>query len=133
MKKVWFLVVGLGLLSACHNNDAAELCASNRVAAETPIYFKLGSDIVRPEFEQQLDAGLIFIKGHRFKKVYLDGYADETGPKSYNVELSQKRAESVRDYLVAHGVDESRIVTKGHGVESGKPYEKHRMVKITFE
>lgn len=133
MKKYLFVIFGVFALAACHNNDAADSCATNRAMAETPIYFELGSYVVRPEFTQQLDQGLIYIRGHRFKKIYLDGYADEIGPESYNVELSRKRVKAVRDYLVAHGVDDARIVADWHGVEHGRPYEKHRLVKVTFE
>ena len=132
MKKSLFLLLGCVILAACHSGETIS-CADSRVMAETPIYFEPGSDVIRPEFLKQLDQGLVYIKGHRFKKIYLDGYADERGDGSYNVELSKKRVKMVRDYLVANGVADGRIVADWHGVEPGTPYEKHRSVRIIFK
>ena len=47
--------------------------------------------------------------------VRLDGYADERGDTDYNRELSQKRAEYVREVLVRNGVPASRIEVHAHG------------------
>lgn len=47
--------------------------------------------------------------------VAVNGYADRLGSKKYNLELSQKRADAVKDYLVSKGVDASRIVASGKG------------------
>ena len=47
--------------------------------------------------------------------VELEGYADPKGPKDYNVELSQRRVEAVRRYLVQNGVEVSRIHSIGLG------------------
>ncbi|MDH3768726.1 MAG: OmpA family protein, partial [Gammaproteobacteria bacterium] len=50
--------------------------------------------------------------------VRLDGYADPRGDESYNDGLSRQRAESVRDVLIAAGVERDRIAVHAHG-ESG--------------
>ena len=47
--------------------------------------------------------------------VELEGYADSKGPRDYNVELSQRRVEAVRRYLVQKGVEVSRIHSIGLG------------------
>jgi outer membrane protein OmpA-like peptidoglycan-associated protein len=47
--------------------------------------------------------------------VELEGYADAKGPRDYNVELSQRRVEAVRRYLVQKGVEVSRIHSIGLG------------------
>ena len=131
MKKYLFLIFGAVMLAGCHHHSVP--CSENRANAEMPVFFDFGSYEIRPEFAQQLDNGLIFIKGHRFKKIFLDGYADERGPNAFNVELSKKRVMAVRDYLVKNGVDDGRIVAGWHGVEGGKPYGPHRVVRILFE
>jgi OOP family OmpA-OmpF porin len=46
------------------------------------------------------------------------GYADRLGSKKYNLKLSQRRAESVRDYLVSKGVDGKRLKATGKGSEN---------------
>jgi len=43
------------------------------------------------------------------------GHTDSTGPKAYNQKLSERRAQSVKDYLVSQGVSESVITTEGYG------------------
>jgi len=48
-------------------------------------------------------------------KIQLDGFADERGDSDYNLVLSQKRVEFVRDQLVAAGIDPSRIQTSAYG------------------
>ena len=48
-------------------------------------------------------------------KISLEGHASEEGEAVYNDRLSERRAKAVRDYLVEHGLNGERIVTKGHG------------------
>ena len=48
-------------------------------------------------------------------KLEVAGYTDNTGNHDYNVRLSQKRAESVRNYLVAQGIAADRLTAKGYG------------------
>lgn len=48
-------------------------------------------------------------------RIQLDGFADERGDKDYNLVLSKKRVEFVREQLVAAGVDASRISIAAHG------------------
>jgi outer membrane protein OmpA-like peptidoglycan-associated protein len=48
-------------------------------------------------------------------RIQLDGFADERGDADYNLELSAKRVEFVREQLVAAGVDPQRIHTSAHG------------------
>ena len=43
------------------------------------------------------------------------GYTDNLGTASYNREISQRRANRVRDYLVSHGIDPNRIIARGVG------------------
>ncbi len=70
-------------------------------------------------------------------RVQLDGFADERGDAEYNLELSQKRVEFVRDQLVAAGIDPSRIETTAHGEapaqdSSADSYALERRVSLTL-
>jgi OOP family OmpA-OmpF porin len=47
--------------------------------------------------------------------IEIQGHTDYIGSESYNDELSKKRAESVRNYLVSKGIDASRLTVKGFG------------------
>ena len=50
-------------------------------------------------------------------KVTVEGNCDERGSREYNLALGQRRADSVRNFLVSHGVDASRIDTVSFGEE----------------
>lgn len=49
------------------------------------------------------------------KKVEIQGHTDNTGSAEHNMDLSQRRAAAVREWLVAHGVDGGRLEAKGYG------------------
>ncbi|MCK9469901.1 MAG: OmpA family protein, partial [Porticoccaceae bacterium] len=49
------------------------------------------------------------------RKILVEGFTDSTGSDSYNLQLSQQRADSVRHALVAAGIDPARITTAGLG------------------
>jgi outer membrane protein OmpA-like peptidoglycan-associated protein len=50
------------------------------------------------------------------RKVEVGGYTSSTGRPEYNLQLSQKRAEAVRDYLVERGVNPENVTAKGYGM-----------------
>jgi outer membrane protein OmpA-like peptidoglycan-associated protein len=49
-------------------------------------------------------------------KMVVEGYTDSQGAVAYNQELSQRRAQSVRDYLVSRGIAGDRITSEGYGL-----------------
>lgn len=51
----------------------------------------------------------------RISKILIGGHADSVGKASFNMKLSQKRANSVRNYLVSQGVPASKVVATGYG------------------
>ncbi len=54
-------------------------------------------------------------------KFNVDGHTDAVGNREYNLELSKRRAQSVADFLVAQGVDPSRVQPHGFGFDKPRP------------
>jgi outer membrane protein OmpA-like peptidoglycan-associated protein len=61
------------------------------------------------------DVANALIKEDPLSKIVVEGHTDSQGGVPYNQELSQKRAQSVRDYLVSRGIASDRIVSQGFG------------------
>ena len=129
MKK-WFVYCLLAFgLAACAGD-----CATHEQNAQAPVFFKHNSVEILPDSLSQLDDGIIYMTGHRFKTIELNGYADESGEEdAYNMELSRRRVETIRDYLIKRGVAENRIKTGWHGTERGRPWQHHRRVDISVK
>jgi len=72
----------------------------------------------------------------------IEGHTDSTGSDSYNQELSQRRAEAVRNFLVSNGITGDRIVARGYGesypvtvntTEAGRQQNRRVEVVIAHE
>ena len=79
------------------------------------ILFDLDSATIRPESKPVLDEVLGVLKGEAGWKVLIEGHTDSSGADAHNLELSQRRADSVKAYLVSGGIDAGRMRTKGFG------------------
>jgi outer membrane protein OmpA-like peptidoglycan-associated protein len=55
------------------------------------------------------------------KKFRIEGHTDSVGSRDFNLDLSKRRAQSVVDYLVAHGADKSRFTVAGYGFDKPLP------------
>lgn len=71
-----------------------------------------------PEATAILDRAAESLKQWGDVKVEVAGHTDDRNSDAYNKQLSQRRAEAVRDYLVSKGVDASRLTAKGYGESS---------------
>lgn len=72
------------------------------------------------------------LKSNPNMKIEVAGHTDARGSESYNIWLSNKRANAVREYLIKLGVNPEQIVVKGYGKEapSGEGYNKDRRVEF---
>ena len=77
--------------------------------------FDVNSAKISKNSYEGLDAVADFMKRHSDVTLRVEGHTDSTGKVAYNQELSERRASSVKKYLVDKGVDGSRITTKGFG------------------
>jgi len=104
------------------------------------IFFDYDSFSVTESGESVLDAVEQELETRNVEKITLTGHTDRAGPEAYNERLAVKRANAVRDILVATGIDSSLIHTQGTGekdllvqTEDGIREPANRRVQITFE
>ena len=81
------------------------------------ILFDLGKATIKPQSADVLDNIVKVLNEFKKAKFSVEGYTDSTGNKAKNVKLSEARANSVKDYLVAKGIDADRLSAKGFGPE----------------
>jgi outer membrane protein OmpA-like peptidoglycan-associated protein len=79
------------------------------------VLFDTGRAQLNPGAGRKLDQLAQFLNEHKDRRVQIDGFTDSVGTDSYNEELSQRRADSVKSALQVRGVDSSRISTEGYG------------------
>ena len=79
------------------------------------VLFDFDKTAIKPDGAKVLDRLIAFLKENRDSKVELEGHTDSVGSDQYNQGLSERRAASVRDYVVKGGVDRGRISTRGFG------------------
>ncbi len=82
--------------------------------------FDNGKADLKPEMFEDLDKIIDFLLDNPDFKLRVSGHTDSDGREAFNLELSQKRAESIKEYITYFGnIDESRVDAKGYG--SSKP------------
>jgi len=78
------------------------------------VNFDFDKSNIRPDAAVILDEAVSALSGSS-SAVSVEGHTDWVGTDAYNQGLSERRANSVKRYLVEHGVDESRLSTVGYG------------------
>ncbi|MBE0570965.1 MAG: OmpA family protein [Ignavibacteriaceae bacterium] len=79
------------------------------------VNFDFNKATLRPESYPILDNAAAILLSHPDVTVEVQGHTDQIGSDKYNEQLSVKRAEAVKKYLVAKGVDAGRLTTSGKG------------------
>lgn len=80
------------------------------------ITFDFDSVRIKPEFREILREAAQIFKERSETNVLLEGHTDNIGPAQYNMGLSQRRAQSVAEFLEEEGVSANRLQTKGYGL-----------------
>ncbi len=89
--------------------------ADERIAIVTNINFDFDRSEVRQDMRQRLGRVIQLVKEMPEVDVQIVGYTDDVGSAAYNLALALRRAESVRDYIVAQGIDAQRLSVAGRG------------------
>ena len=78
--------------------------------------FETGKAILQPESYEVLDELVAYLNRKDDEKAELAGHTDNVGSAASNLKLSLDRANTVRDYLISKGIDQSRLIAKGYGM-----------------
>lgn len=79
------------------------------------VLFDTGRAELKSGAARNLDQLAQFLTAHSDRRIQIDGFTDSVGSDSYNQDLSQRRADTVKSALMARGIDPSRIGTQGYG------------------
>ena len=89
--------------------------AAEKVTLAADALFDFDKATLRPEGKQKLDDVVAKAKDIKLEVIIAVGHADRIGSDKYNQKLSEKRAESVKNYLVGKGIEPNRVYTEGKG------------------
>lgn len=85
--------------------------------AQRTVYFDFDSSEIKSSGRPVIEAQARYLKNHTSTVVTLEGNTDERGTREYNIGLGSRRANAVRDALIALGVSASQIKTISYGEE----------------
>ncbi len=130
MKKLLSLFCAMAMLAGCSSTGSngglfggseceAKEARDFMAHAEDRVFFAYDSSALSDNAQEVLDTQVEWLTARKHKNVnvVVQGYCDERGTREYNLALGERRANAVKAYLVAHGVDSSRISTISYGKE----------------
>ena len=81
------------------------------------VFFAYDSDSVAASAQATLSKQAKWLKANPSVAIAVEGHADERGTREYNLALGDRRASSVKDYLMSQGISSNRISTISYGKE----------------
>jgi outer membrane protein OmpA-like peptidoglycan-associated protein len=102
-------------------------------AIRTEVYFAISSSRLTLYANRPLASVVRWLNDSKDARAVIEGHADPSGTPEGNLSLGQKRAERVRDYLVAAGIDESRLEVISYGdtrLRYGRTDGRNRRVAV---
>ena len=97
----------------CAEMAKEDILRINVIASK--IYFETNSDKLKLISNSQLDDLATILQRYDGVNLTVEGHTDSDGDDAYNQELSQKRTNTVKNYLISKGVSESRLTAIGYG------------------
>jgi outer membrane protein OmpA-like peptidoglycan-associated protein len=109
----------------CPDTGGAVVVTGNKIELPEQIQFETGKATILSRSEALLDRIADKIKANaNVKRIRIEGHTDDVGTGKKNQELSQQRAESVRDYLIKKGIEADRLQAVGYG--NSRPIDKRK-------
>jgi peptidoglycan-associated lipoprotein len=119
-------IAALMFMAACSNEQAAAPSSTNvtpgsvadfRQNVGDRVYFDFDQSTVREDGRQTLNKQAEWLKKYTNYAITIEGKCDERGTREYNLALGERRANAVKQYLVAQGLPAQRINTISYGKE----------------
>ena len=97
-------------------DEALAVVKDNEIVILDKVYFDYDKDTIKQVSHAVLDAVVTVMKEYpSIQLIEVQGHTDSRGSDAYNLDLSSRRAAQVREYLIAHGIEASRLTSKGYG------------------
>jgi outer membrane protein OmpA-like peptidoglycan-associated protein len=97
-----------------------------KITFDSGLMFDVDSYQLKPATKDNLSQLSKTLTKYDDTNILIEGHTDNTGEEGYNIDLSEKRAESVADFIKDQGVQTKRITTEGYGEE--QPIETNETV-----
>jgi len=101
----------------CPKKPSLVIVTDKEIKITQQIHFEFDKDKIRSESFPILDAVADVIRSNPKIKIEIQGHTDNKGSADYNKKLSDRRAASVKKYLVSKGIADSRLTSHGYGME----------------
>ena len=113
------------------NAEHAARTREPAVATLKRVHFDFGTDQLNTEAREQMRENMDWLKRHSESVLVLEGHCDEVGKVGYNMQLGDRRARSVKGYLIEQGVEQDRLImVVSHGelrpLDPGHTRDAHR-------
>jgi len=118
---------------------SAQEAERQRLMGDLVVYFEFDRSDIRTDFNEMLAAHGDYLASNPNANVRLEGHADETGSREYNIGLGEQRAQSVRRILLLQGASASQLSTVSYGEErptalgsDEESYRLNRRVELVY-
>src|SRR5215510_22884 len=119
-------IAALTFIAACSSEQAAGPASTTVTPGSIAdfkqnvgdrVYFDFDQSVVREDGRQTLNKQAEWLKKYTNYPITIEGKCDERGTREYNLALGERRANAVKQYLVAQGVPAQRVNTISYGKE----------------
>jgi peptidoglycan-associated lipoprotein len=118
-------------LAACSKKNTPNLEANNGIGQSAvpgsegqfktevgdTVFYLVDQSTLTPEGKETLRRQAAWLRQYSDVMVQVEGHADERGTREYNISLSARRATTTREFLIAQGIEASRISSIAYGKE----------------
>lgn len=100
----------------CPDGKQIVIITRNQIKITEKVLFDINKATIKSKSFPLLDTvANVMLKNPKLTKIRVEGHTDDVGSDSSNLELSKRRAKSVREYLIAKGIKSSRLSSEGYG------------------